>query len=287
MYNRSRVIAESFGDNDHADWEKARSLIDTMDLDSIFYGSDIDCCWQTWKTAFLDIMGACISRARLPDKINPPWSTKHILQLIRKRNLLYKKAKGNKSCSFFIKFKRMRSKICTLLCSSKRWYYQNLKSKNSKAFWKVVALKKNKRAIPTLMCGGKVISDEKEKADVLNNQLIKNFNLAFPPLCDLIYDTIPPDFVLDGFECSEDEVFKLLATIDISKANGPDDISGRMLKETALGITPAITRIFNLSLQTGTLPMEWKTARVSPIPKSSETSDPANYRPISLLCILS
>ena len=60
-----------------------------------------------------------------------------------------------------------------------------------------------------------------------------------------------------------------------------------MLKSTATVIAPAITALFNLSLTQGKLPKDWKTARVVPIFKSKEKSVSTNYRPISLLSILS
>ena len=59
-----------------------------------------------------------------------------------------------------------------------------------------------------------------------------------------------------------------------------------MLKETALSVTPVVTQLFNISLKLCEIPDEWKIARVSPIPKSHK-SDPGNYRPISLLSVLS
>ena len=68
---------------------------------------------------------------------------------------------------------------------------------------------------------------------------------------------------------------------------GLDKISARMLKETASSITPMITKIFNMSLSTGTLPDNWKSSLIVPVPKSGDSSNPGNYRPISLLPILS
>jgi len=78
----------------------------------------------------------------------------------------------------------------------------------------------------------------------------------------------------------------LLLSVDRNKATDPDGISARMLKSTAASIAPAVTAIFNLSLIQGGLPMEWKVAQVIPIPTSEQLSNP-NYRPISLLSILS
>ena len=73
----------------------------------------------------------------------------------------------------------------------------------------------------------------------------------------------------------------------MSKSNGPDGISGKMLKCTAACIAPSVVSPLNLSIRLGKLPDAWKTSFVVPIPKSSKSHLPNNYRPISLLCILS
>ena len=76
--------------------------------------------------------------------------------------------------------------------------------------------------------------------------------------------------------------------LDKAKATGPDGISARMLKETASTIAPSVTELFNLSLHQQTFPSQWKYAKVVPIPKNSASkSSPNNYRPISLLPIVS
>ena len=43
--------------------------------------------------------------------------------------------------------------------------------------------------------------------------------------------------------------------------------------------------IFNKSLQTGTVPDDWKTSDVSAVFKKGQRYDPANYRPVSLTCL--
>ena len=65
-----------------------------------------------------------------------------------------------------------------------------------------------------------------------------------------------------------------------------DKISSRMLKMTTTSIAPSITELFNLSIRTGKIPDQWKESMVVPILKSNKLSDPGNYRPISLTCIL-
>ena len=79
----------------------------------------------------------------------------------------------------------------------------------------------------------------------------------------------------------------MLLTLDTSKANGPDEISALMLKATAHSIAKGITIPFNKSIELGAIPKEWKRSAVVPIPKGRVSNKPSNYRPISLLSILS
>ena len=60
-----------------------------------------------------------------------------------------------------------------------------------------------------------------------------------------------------------------------------------MLKKTAVSIAPNIAKLFNQTISSGTFPYAWKTARIVPIPKGGDRKKPANYRPISILPIIS
>jgi len=70
--------------------------------------------------------------------------------------------------------------------------------------------------------------------------------------------------------CTEDEVMYLCQTIDISEASGAP-----------------VTKLFNQSILTGCFPVMWKRSYIVPIPKNGDKTNPANYKPISLLPILS
>ena len=72
-----------------------------------------------------------------------------------------------------------------------------------------------------------------------------------------------------------------------TKATGLDDISINVLKLAAPEIVSSITYICNLSLKTATFPAKWKEAKVTPLHKGGSRHDCSNYRPISVLPILS
>ena len=75
--------------------------------------------------------------------------------------------------------------------------------------------------------------------------------------------------------------------MDITKATGPDGIPSRLLKETAWQIGPSLTQLFNKSLNLGKIPNEWKLSNIVPIHKKAKKEYMENYRPISILCIIS
>ena len=60
-----------------------------------------------------------------------------------------------------------------------------------------------------------------------------------------------------------------------------------MLKSTVYSIAPQITKLFNKSIMSGKLPSSWKLSSVVPVPKGNDNTNVANYRPISLLPIVS
>ena len=83
------------------------------------------------------------------------------------------------------------------------------------------------------------------------------------------------------------EVEAVLKSLDPNKATGPDEISARILKETATTIAPSLCKLLNRSLREGYIPSEWKLANVVPVYKKDKKGHVENYRPISLLCIIS
>ena len=104
--------------------------------------------------------------------------------------------------------------------------------------------------------------------------------------------TFPPvneknDRRLTSTHVTNTEIRLILDNLHSNKATGPDEISGRILKECARELTPSITKICNLSLSQGKFPHSWKLANVVPVYKKGCRKSAENYRPVSLLSIVS
>ena len=110
---------------------------------------------------------------------------------------------------------------------------------------------------------------------------------------DDTYGHIPilPDIVdqrsLEQIVISESDVLDILKTLDPTKAVGHDLVGPRLLKEAPNELSAPLCKLFNLSLNQKIFPTQWKRANVVPIFKKDDPQKVNNYRPISLLPVIS
>ena len=86
---------------------------------------------------------------------------------------------------------------------------------------------------------------------------------------------------------SELDVYKALSSLDTTKASGCDSISAKLLKHCTIALYQPLHHLFSLSLCQHYISLEWRTHLIRPIFKSGNKQDVKNYRPISLLCVVS
>ena len=104
---------------------------------------------------------------------------------------------------------------------------------------------------------------------------------------NLLSTKLPDGVTFKIPEVTRDYVFKSLISLDCTKATGLDEISAYFLKLSAAEITESITHVLNCSIQGSIVPTQWKKSKVIPIFKSDSTLEVSNYRPISILPVLS
>ncbi|XP_072017493.1 uncharacterized protein [Amphiura filiformis] len=140
---------------------------------------------------------------------------------------------------------------------------------NPKIFWRHVnkgIRRDNSSGIAALRQQGQLVSDALSKCEILNTYFKSVFTTEDTTKIPETQST-PAFPVMADFKITSAGVEKLLNGLNASKAAGPDGLPRRILKILAPQIAPALTFIFNQSLQTGTLPQDWKTANITPIHK--------------------
>lgn len=69
------------------------------------------------------------------------------------------------------------------------------------------------------------------------------------------------------------------------KSPGADNIGPKIIKKSAAAIVERLVYLYNLPFYTGCVPDKLKLAKIIPMFKKGDSSNPGNYRPISLLSI--
>ena len=72
-----------------------------------------------------------------------------------------------------------------------------------------------------------------------------------------------------------------------NKSPGIDGISPKILKETVEQISTPLVYVFNMTLQEGIVPLDWKEANIIPLFKKGSRNKSVNYRPVSLTSVIS
>ena len=86
---------------------------------------------------------------------------------------------------------------------------------------------------------------------------------------------------------TEENIVKLIDRLKCNVAVGCDNINVRLVKDSKHTIAKLLKQLVNISFKTSTFPDSMKKAIVRAIHKKGETEQPGNYRPLSILPIIS
>ena len=253
--------------------------------------TDIDTNWNNFKSGLSELIDKHIPSKISSTRFNLPWLNNTCKRMIRKKHKLYKKAKKTKKTKHMEAFKKIKQETKTALKNTKNEFvnntlHQSLENKNTKPFWNYIKKqRKDNTGIAPLKQKNvtTLATDNKQKAEILNQQFKSVFTKEDNDT-ELKYHgnrTEPIDTLI----VQNKGVSKLLQELSPNKASGPDNIPNRILKETAIQVSPFLTKLFNQSLQIGKLPTDWNKANVTPIFKKGSRQEPKNYRPVSLTCV--
>lgn len=184
-------------------------------------------------------------------------------------------------------YKRLRNAVATKMRKEKSNYYSNKlsESDDSKEMWCTLnsIIPRKSKSSPSSTNDNRTASGFNQFFTSVARDLCSHFDsFALPTI---LTHRVNDDFTLK--EVSFDFVLKELRSMKSKKATGIDGISARLLKDAASEICKPITYFINMTITTHIIPMEWKTAKVTPLFKAGKRSDLNNYRPISVLPLIS
>ena len=278
--------AEFINDLSSTPWDVIKIFDDTNDI------------VESWSSLFLDINDKHLplKQHRVKRKQQPKWLNGEIIDAIKTRDR-YKSINENEQ------YKIWRNKVCSLIKQSKKHQYSEILNENAnnpasvwKLFKEIGASKcKDSCGIFSLNADNNSIENPKDIADQFNKYFVSvSSKIKEPPLasnfdklkefCD---KKIPANTYFSIPCISQEKVEKYLKNIDITKATGSDNIGARLLKLAAPFISDSLMYICNQSILNSTFPDKWKEGKVRPLYKNGPKDDTNNYRPISILPVIS
>ena len=284
-----------------ADWpalHTAAAELSNSIIDSFTTGSNAEEIWVAFKEGLKKIVHLHVPHVSPREKYGKPWVDHKTKVLLRKRDRAYKKWKKSGDPGHLQDLKNLKRQSQRQLRRSYWTHTSNIiqhstadGGRPSKAFWSYVKAKKTESStVSALKEDGRLITDAKELAETLNRQFQSVFSTPRPFTPEEFeYRTglslSPNSPTCNTITIHEAGVRKLLKNLKTRKAPGPDQITPKILKELANEISPALTLLYQSSIDSGIVPEDWRTAFVTPVFKKGERYKAANYRPISLTSI--
>ena len=124
-----------------ADFVFARHLINRTYWDFLIT-DEVETSWVQWKSAFLDIMKTAIPHKQVTIRRNLPWIKLHIIEMMKKRDHLFKKARRSGSPAMWSKYRSIRNRVIQQLRSAKFAFFSNINQADPKSFWSLFSLHK-------------------------------------------------------------------------------------------------------------------------------------------------
>ena len=228
-------------------------------------------------------------------QLNKPWLTQGLLKSIKRKQKMYKSHFFSKNSMRIKEYKQYSNLRNKMKAKAKDKYYNQyfkLYKENLKETWKLIGTIIKKKAKVKSNCSSRIIRNSKMYTNELDiaNQFNQHFTTIGPTLASAInpiYDN-PTKYIrnspANSFYLSavtEEYVAQLFSNLNERKASL--DIPNKLIKLASHELSKPFSYIYNQSIAQGIVPNVLKVSRVTPIFKSGDATDPANYRPIAVL----
>ena len=256
---------------------------------SVFGCSDPDDALSEWYRIFISVLDkhAPIREKRIKHAQCPKWLTNEIRVAMEIRDDLRRSKSKN-----YPLYRKQRNHVKYLVREAQKQHFQKLMEgkKDIMSVW---------RAINTFTKPNRTQTCTNINAATFNNHfltvaenVLQSSNVhSSPTVSNTLLEFCASKLNSRDSFCipniSVYEVGKLLSQMKNTKSLGHDSINSVFLKMSLPYIVEPITYVLNLCIQSNHFPASWKVAKVIPLPKTKDLSDPNKFRPISLLPSLS
>ena len=236
----------------------------------------------------------------------PEWINGDYIKLTKDRDHFFSKAHKTNDPEDWKMAKSLRNKVNNLNRHLKKKYCTDAIKENvnnSTKLWKTIKklIPRNNASVRSVQTDDGFTTCNKDIANEFNSfftsigitlaQKFDNVNNSDDDSCkNVTNDECNNDDVSGNFNfgfVTPSFVFDEICNFSNKKSSGLDNFNVELLKLSAPIICDSLAYICNLSLYTSIFPSDWKLAKVTPIYKEGDKSDVSNYRPISVLCIIS
>lgn len=287
-------------DYNNVNWVAFQRTVDSLveDNPALNTAEDIDTALETLQRAIDTADERCVRRLPLKGeylRIDP--NTKYLIQVRNScRRQFQRSGDLSKKRQMHILNKHIRDRLDSLRNANFERVLQGLDN-NSKPFWKVCKVLKNKpRPVPPLKLADKLLVTATEKATAIGNHLVHSHELGSTIQSPFEQEVSQCVQQIDNSDCvvpddqkiTVDQISMSLKRAKNMKAPGFDGVFNLVLKNSSNKVLSLLAAIFNRCLELGYFPSCWKAAKIVPILKpGKDPTSPSSYRPISLLSSLS
>ena len=262
--------------------------------------TDVTKMWDILETNIsASLNEICPIRNLRVSESKPHWLNNELIQLMRKRDVAYRKARRTKIKTDWIKATFLRNRVETFIKKFKKRKITdslNRNRNNPAKFWRDIrsVMPKDETIEVTSL------TDETTGQTYTSEGLADYINTYFTNIgCDLAnaiasrrndvtglgIHTVANVYVdgITGVEISEVEFRNAMKSIDINKSSAVPNIRASVILDTYDIIFERILRLYNVSLNSLIFPNAWKISIVVPLPKVNNPETASDMRPISLI----